>query len=295
MVQIAFIGLGTMGSGMVANLLGAGHNVRVFNRERTKTALAVERGAEAADSIADVVGGADFVMYCLADDAAVEAVVFGAGGVLENASAESTVIDLSTISPEVAIREHEAFHARDVAFIDAPVFGSRGEAAEGGLWVVVGGVEDVYRRSLVVLEPIAETTHYMGPGGSGTRMKLVGNLLVASQLTALGEALTLAKKAGLDLQRVLDVVNVTDFKTPIYAGVGPRVLRDDYAPDFKLALLLKDLGLISALGEATDVPLTGVATTTDLAREGVDRGYGDENASAVVKVIAERAGVDLAG
>lgn len=293
MAHVAFLGLGTMGSGMVRNLLRAGHTVRVHNRDRTKAEPLVAAGATAASSIAEAVEGAEFVMYCLSDDAAVTAVALGPGGVAESVAPGTTVLDLSTVSPDVGLREHEVYAARGVDFLDAPVFGTRGEADAGGLWVVVGGDAAVYERALAVLEPIAETTHHMGPAGSGHRMKLVGNLLVGSQIRAIGDALVLAAKGGLDPAKVLEVAAVTDFRTPIYAGVGARSLAGDHAPDFALELLLKDLGLIAAEADAAGVQPAGLESTTELVREGVERGYGGLNASALVRVIAERAGVDL--
>jgi 3-hydroxyisobutyrate dehydrogenase-like beta-hydroxyacid dehydrogenase len=112
-----------------------------------------------------------------------------------------------------------------VRFLDAPVFGSRNEAAEGGLWVVVGGAKEDFEQARTVLEPVSATLHYMGEAGNGARMKLVGNLLVAAQLQSLGDALTLARRSGLDLEDVLGVFDVTDFRSPIYSGVGRRYSR----------------------------------------------------------------------
>lgn len=292
-MEIGFIGLGTMGSGMVRNLLRAGHRVRVHNRDMTKAEPLVGAGAVAATSIAEAMAGAEVVMYCLSDDAAIEAVVLAPGGVADHVAAGQLVIDLSTITPDVGLRERAAIEAKGADFLDAPVFGTRGETDAGGLWVVVGGTDEAFERALPVLEPISETIHHMGAGGSGHRMKLVGNMLVASQIRAIGDALTTAVRLGLDPATVLDVAAVTDFRTPIYAGVGARSIAGDHAPDFALALLLKDLGLVAAQAEATGVPVAGLAETIDLAREGVAKGYGAENASALVKVIAERAGVKL--
>jgi 3-hydroxyisobutyrate dehydrogenase-like beta-hydroxyacid dehydrogenase len=185
------------------------------------------------------------------------------------------------------------YESRGIAFLDAPVFGTKGEARDGGLWIVIGGSEDVYKKSLPVLEPISETLHYMGEGGNGTKMKLVGNLLVASQIVSIGEALTLAKKAGLDLTKVLEVAAVADFKTPIYAGVGAGVIKDDYEVNFPLKLMLKDARLIQAFANRLDSPVSIAVTTEELAKEGVDGGMGELNASAIVKVISNRAGVNL--
>jgi 3-hydroxyisobutyrate dehydrogenase-like beta-hydroxyacid dehydrogenase len=133
----------------------------------------------------------------------------------------------------------------------------------------------------------------MGQSGNGTKMKLVGNLIVASQLEALGEALTLAKKAGLELQDVLDVLRVTDFKSPIFDGVGAAVLADDYSPSFALKLMLKDANLIKTFADSLSSPIPSTEVTRSVIAEAVDKGWGEENASALIKVISERAGVNL--
>ena len=294
MAKIGFIGLGTMGSGMVRNLLQAGHQVRVFNRTADRIDPLVEAGAQAAESVADAATGAEFVMYCLSNDAAVEAVALGEAGAIVNADPGALVIDLSTISPGLGAREHEAAAERGVRFLDAPVFGSKGEAANGGLWIVVGGAKEDFEAARAVLEPISETLHYMGPATSGNKMKLVGNLCVGAQLQSLGDALTLAAKAGLNPADVVGVLDVTDFKTPIYAGVGRAVIAGDYDPAFALKLLVKDLGLMQDFASEVGVDLPVVGITKGLAEQGLAAGLGERNASAVIKVISDNAGVDLA-
>lgn len=142
-----------------------------------------------------------------------------------------------------------------------------------------------------MLEPISASVHHLGGPGNGARMKLVGNLLVASQLEALGEALTLAKKADLPLRGVLDVLAVTDFRTPIYDGVGAAVLADDYSTNFALWLMRKDARLIAEFAGSlgVDTPATDAARQT--IERAVEAGYGDENASALIKVLAADAAV----
>jgi 3-hydroxyisobutyrate dehydrogenase-like beta-hydroxyacid dehydrogenase len=293
MAKVSFIGLGIMGSGMVSNLVKAGHNVTVWNRTDSKYKEIEKIGAKTVTDPAQLLAGADFLMYCLADDAAVDAVFLNGPSLASKVEKGTIVIDLSTIDPETSAAERKIYEDHGIAFLDAPVFGTKGEARDGGLWIVIGGAEDVYKKSLPVLEPISETLHYMGVGGNGTKMKLVGNLLVASQIVSIGEALTLAKKAGLDLTKVLDVAAVADFKTPIYAGVGAGVIKDDYEVNFPLKLMLKDARLIQAFANRLDSPVSIAVTTEELAKEGVDAGMGELNASAIVKVISNRAGVNL--
>lgn len=293
MAKVSFIGLGIMGSGMVGNLVKAGHDVTVWNRSSSKYAEIEKMGAKTVSDASQLLPGADFLMYCLADDAAVEAVILSGPALASKVEPTTIAIDLSTIDPETSARERKIYEDRGVSFLDAPVFGTKGEARDGGLWIVIGGPEEVFEKSRSVLEPISETLHYMGEGGNGTKMKLVGNLLVASQIVSIGEALSLAKKAGLNLQTVLEVAAVADFKTPIYAGVGAGVIKGDYEVNFPLRLMLKDAKLIQAFANRLDSPVSIAVKTEELAKEGVDTGMGELNASAIVKVISNRAGVDL--
>lgn len=293
MAKVSFIGLGIMGSGMVGNLVKAGHDITVWNRSEGKYEEIRKVGANTVSDPTELLADADFLMYCLADDAAVEAVFLNGPSLASKVDPKTIVIDLSTIDPETSAVERKIYENRGVSFLDAPVFGTKGEARDGGLWIVIGGPKEVFEKSRPVLEPISETLHYMGKGGNGTKMKLVGNLLVASQIVSIGEALSLAKKAGLDLKSVLEVAAVADFKTPIYAGVGAGVIKGDYEVNFPLKLMLKDARLIQAFASRLDSPVSIAVTTEDLAKEGVDAGMGELNASAIVKVISNRAGVDL--
>lgn len=290
MATIGFLGIGTMGQGMVRNLVSHGHEVVAWNRSDFD---AEALGAKRASSISEAVIGFDYVMYCLSDDKAVEEVVLSTDGVLTHVQEQTIVIDLSTIDPVTSAMESSGFAARGVRFLDAPVFGSKGEANAGGLWIVVGGDREVFDKAQEVLTPISETTHYMGISGNGAQMKLVGNLIVAAQLEALGEALTLAKKANLSLTDVLGVLHVTDFKSPIFDGVGQAVIKGDYSPSFALDLMLKDAKLVKKFADRMDSPIPGTEATLGVITQAVADGWGKENASALIKVLSKKAGVNL--
>jgi 3-hydroxyisobutyrate dehydrogenase-like beta-hydroxyacid dehydrogenase len=294
MSKVAYVGLGTMGRGMAANLASAGHDVVAWNRTPRDITDLEGQGVRWEPVLAETLKGADYVMYCLSDDAAVREVVLGDGGVAALAETDSIVIDLSTIDPDTSAEEAAAFASRGIRFLDAPVFGSKGEAAAGGLWIVVGGDRAVFDQAIEVFKPISETVHYMGEAGNGARMKLVGNLTVAAQLEALGESLTLARKAGLDLRDVLGVFAVTDFRSPIFDGVGNAVLEGDYSPSFALKLMLKDALLVQGFADRLGAPVPGTDATLGTIRKAVDAGWGEENASALIKVLASEAGTDLA-
>lgn len=293
MSRIAFLGYGTMGQGMVSTLARSGHTVTVWNRTPLTEAQSNDLQGSVNDSIADAVRDADFVMMCVSNDQAVAELVLTPTGLPSILSSDSVVIDLSTIDPETSDAEAAAFAEAGIDFIDAPVFGSKGEAASGGLWVVAGGSPEVFERAKPILEAISETVHYMGLGGSGARMKLVGNLIVAAQLEAIGESLALAQSAGLNLHDVLDVFRVTDFRSPIIDGVGAAVVAGDYSPSFALKHMLKDARLVTAFAERLNVPVPGTQATLGTIEQAVEAGWGEENASALIKVLARGANVDL--
>lgn len=288
MEEIAYLGMGIMGRGMAQNLVHAGYDVTVWNRTPEKTEPVVEKGANKAETIAKAVKGADVILYCLADDAAVQDVVFGEDGVLATVEEGQIVVDMSTVYPDTILREAEAYAKKGVGFLDAPVFGSKNEAAEGGLWIVVGGERDLFETLKPVLEPLSATLHYMGISGNGARMKLVGNLIVASQLEALGEAMVLATKAGLDPEDVLDVLHVTDFRSPIFDGVGEMLVNRNFEPHFALELLLKDANLIARFAEELNAPIPATAAIRENIKAAVNKGWGEENASAFIKELEER-------
>lgn len=283
--RIAYLGLGIMGRGMVGNLLAAGYPVTVWNRTAGPVAEFAARGATVAASPREAVADADVIMYCLSNDAAVEAVVFGGDGVLAGVRPGQVALDMSTVYPSLSEREAAAYRAAGAEFLDAPVFGSKGEAAAGGLWIVVGGEREAFERVRPILEVLSETTHYMGGTGKGTAMKLVGNLVVAAQLEALGEAMVLASKAGLDPNDVLGVLHVTDFRSPIFDGVGASLLRRDFSPAFALKHMYKDANLIARFAEELVSPAPAAAVIREVIKGAVNHGWGEENASAMIKML----------
>jgi 3-hydroxyisobutyrate dehydrogenase-like beta-hydroxyacid dehydrogenase len=279
---------------MAANLKKAGHDVSAWNRSPKTSPVLRDADLRVTTDLGEALEGAEVVMYCLSDDKGVHDLVFGAHNLLEHVPAGAVVIDLSTIDPETSNTERAAFEAKGHDFLDAPVFGTKGEAEGAGLWIVVGGPKAVFDSALPLFEAISETVHYMGEGGKGTSMKLVGNLLVASQLQALGEALTLAKKAGLNLADVQEVLDVADFRTPIYYGVGRGAQAGDYTVNFALNLMLKDAKLIQDFAGRLDSPVPTAATAQKYIEESIKDGHGELNASALILAIAKEAGVDLA-
>ncbi len=291
MKSIAYLGLGIMGRGMAANLLKAGYPVTVWSRTPERCAPLVAQGAVQADTPAAAAAGAGVIMYCLSDDAAVEDLVFGQGDLISAVQAGQIVIDLTTVHPDTSRKTAAAYAQKGARFLDAPVFGSKNEAAQGGLWIVVGGERELYEEVKPILEVLSETTHYMGGTAKGSSMKLVGNLVVAAQLEALGEAMTLATKAGLDPADVLGVLHVTDFKSPIFDGVGQGLIARDFSTFFALKLMLKDANLIARFAQDLNVSIPAAAATREVIKAAVNKGWGEENASAFIRVLEELSNV----
>lgn len=293
--EIAYLGLGIMGSGMAKNLLEAGYKVTVWNRSPEHCKPLVEQDAHQANTPAQAVANADVVMYCFSSDAAVEAVVFGENGVLSAAHSGQIVIDMSTVHPDTSRREAAAYAEKDVEFLDAPVFGSKNESAAGGLWIPVGGKQNVFEQVKPILAALSETIHYMGETGKGAAMKLVGNLIVASQIQALGEAMVLATKAGLNPQDVLDVLHVVDFRSPLFDGMGSALVKRDFSTSFALKWMLKDANLIARFAQDLNSPTPAAAAVRETLKAAINQGWGEENASALIKALELQAGATVGG
>jgi len=290
---ISYIGLGTMGSGMASNLLKAGYELTVWNRSVEKCEPFARKGARVADTPAAAVRDVDLVMYSLSNDQAIEEVVFGTKGILSGTKEGQIAVDMSTVLPATSVREEEAYAKRGVDFLDAPVFGSKQESADAKLWIMAAGNKAIFEKVKPVLEHLGQTVHYFGKNGNATAMKLVGNLIVALELEALSEGLVLAQKAGLDLNTVMEVVKVADFRSPLLVGNGQNILKRDFSTSFALKLMLKDTNLIGKFGESLKSPIPGLRIVEKNLESAVRLGFGKENASAVIKALEKEAGVEV--
>jgi len=293
MKTISYFGLGTMGSGMASNLLKAGYELTVWNRSAEKCEPFARNGARVADTPRDAVRNVDLVMYCLSNDQAVEDVVFAANGILSGINQGQVAIDMSTVLPETSLREQEAYAKRGVDFLDAPVFGSKQESADAKLWIMAAGNKAVFEKVKPILEHLGQTVHYFGKNGNAAAMKLVGNLIVALEMEALAEGLVLAQKAGLDLKTVMEVVKVADFRSPLLVSNGQNILKRDFSTSFALKLMLKDAGLIEKFAESLSSPIPALHVAGKNLGSAVALGYGQENASALIKALEKEAGVEV--
>jgi len=284
MAQLAYLGLGIMGTGMVRNLLSAGHDVVAWNRTR-RDLPADLASATVADTIADAVDGRDIVFLCLTGPDAQRAVYHGdesvGGGLLDTVRDGMLVVDCTTTDPILTRELGAAVAERGGRYVDAPVFGSRNESWTGVLDFVCGGAEADFAEAKPFFEVMGKSVHHMGAVGAGASMKLVGNLLVASQIAATGEALGLARKSGLSPDAVMGVLKVTDYSSGVVVGTAGATLENDFRPNFYLKHMLKDARLIEAYAGEVGVPLLASGPIAELYQAAMNAGLGDLNASAL--------------
>jgi len=291
-MNIGFIGLGAMGSPMAENLLKAGHTVTAYNRTRARADALAAIGAQVAAAPADACHG-DVVITMLADDAALEAVALGPGGILASVLSGSIHIGMSTISVALSERLAEAHHRAGSVYIAAPVFGRPEAAAAAKLFVVAAGPSAAIARCRPVFDAIGQKTYDVGERASAANViKLCGNFMLAAMVEGLGEAIALVRKHGLDPAQFLDLITSSVFTAPAYKIYGSIIVREAYQPaGFKVPLALKDLRLMLAAGEAASVPLPLASLVRDHAIAAIARGYAEWDWSAVAKIAAENAGL----
>ena len=288
---IGFIGLGIMGRPMAKNLIKAGYSLVVHSRSRGPVDDVVKAGARAAGSPKDVAAQSDVVITMLPNSPDVEAVALGKDGIIEGAKKGLVFVDMSTISPIVTQKIGKALAAKGVAMLDAPVSGGEKGAIDGALSIMVGGDKAVFEGVLPIFQAMGKTITHLGPLGAGGFTKLANQIIVAVNLTALGEALTLARKAGLDRALTLKALGgglagskCLEQKTPNYVG-------GTYNPGFKIDLHFKDLGLIMESSRALGVPLPCTAVVQELFNAMRVKGKGGLDHSGVITLLEELAGV----
>ncbi len=283
--RIGFVGLGIMGAPMAQNLLKAGFSVTVWNRTASRAEPVVSAGAVLASSAAAVAEVSDITLICVSDSPDVEAVVLGPSGVMEGAREGSVVIDCSTISPAVARKVGEALAERNVEFLDAPISGGDIGAKAGTLAIMVGGEATAYERCLPVFEAMGKTIVHVGPGGAGQVVKLCNQVAGALNLLAMAEAISLARRAGVDPAKMLEVVSQGAAASWMLENLGPRAAADDFAPGFMVELMQKDLRLVSETAAETATVLLGSALVQQLLRMLEARGRGREGTQAIADAV----------
>lgn len=254
MSTIAFVGVGAMGSRMAANLQAAGHKLRVFNRDKAKTKLLADKGAEVCASPADAARGAEFVCSIVSDDVATREVMLGASGVLAGAAKGTIVLDSSTNTPAMAREVAKAAAAKGVVYLDCPVSGSLVQAQGKELVILVGGDKAAFEKAQGVLSAMGRMVRRIGDSGAGATLKLINNMISASLTATLGEAAQTAEAAGLDRDATLEILAEGAAGCRLTKTKLPKIFKRDFSPQFFLELMDKDLRYFLALAQELDRP-----------------------------------------
>lgn len=261
-MKIAFIGLGVMGLPMASNLVAAGMEVAGYNRSPQKAEALVEKGGSRADSVAEAVTGAGFVVTMLPDSPDVRAVYEGPDGILQNAAAGTLLIDMSTIRPDVSVALQQAAAQASMPMLDAPVSGGEQGAIDGVLSLMVGGEPDAFERARPILGAVGSTIVHVGPAGAGQTVKAANQLLVAGTIELVAEALVFLDAHGVELAPAVEVLNGGLAGSTVLSRKGASMLAGTFAPGFRVELHHKDLGIYREAARAQNVfsPLGAVVT-----------------------------------
>jgi 3-hydroxyisobutyrate dehydrogenase len=277
--RVGFVGLGTMGAAMAANLIRAGLPLLVWNRTAGRAGPLLELGAREATGPAELAAAVDIVVLCVPDTPDVESVLFGAGGVAEGASAGSLVIDCSTISPRATRDFARRLRERGIGFVDAPVSGGSEGAQQGTLTIFVGGTDEDVARA------------HMGPVGTGQVTKAVNQVILCGAYLGVAEGIVLAMKSGLDVRRAVDALGGGAAQSWVLANRSGRMIEDDYPLGFRLSLHLKDLGIALEAAKEAGATLPVAALVAQLENGLVAQGHGDDDVSALARAIRALSGL----
>jgi 3-hydroxyisobutyrate dehydrogenase len=278
--RIAFIGLGIMGAGMARRLLDAGHELVVHNRTPERAATLVAAGATLASTPRAAAQGATFVISMVADDAASRAVWLGPDGALAGMGGVALAIECSTLTVDW-IKELAA--QAPVEVLDAPVTGSKKAAAAGELNFLVGGSATAFARAQPLLADMGRSAIHLGPTGSGAMIKLINNFLCGVQVASLAEAIAWIERSGLDRTQAVNVLTEGSPGSPLVKMLAARMTAADYTPNFKLALMAKDLRYAGTTAAQNGVELGSAAAALAAFQAAIGRGDGERDMAAVIE------------
>jgi 3-hydroxyisobutyrate dehydrogenase len=291
-MNIAFIGMGTMGAPMALNLLQAGYVVTVHNRTRDREIPLAAAGANRAETPAAAAAQADVVITCVSDTPDVEAVLVGDQGVIHGAAPGTVVVDMSTISPTTTQTLAATLVEHQVAFVDAPVSGGSEGAKQGTLSIMVGGATADVERVRPVLAAMGKTITHIGPVGSGQLTKAINQIIVAGTYWAVAEGMTLGLKAGLAMDKVVQAVGGGAAGSWGLTNRSSNMIANDYPLGFRVRLHQKDLNIALAAARELGVTIPMAAYVEQIETGLMAQGYGDEDVSAIARSLRQQSALD---
>ncbi|HEY0827207.1 MAG TPA: NAD(P)-binding domain-containing protein [Bacilli bacterium] len=287
MKTVGFIGLGTMGKPMAKNLINKGYPVTVFNRTTDKTIDLMKMGADVAGTPADVARSVNLMFTMISDDDALKQVYYGKNGIMNGVHPGLTIIDCSTVSPDLSRSLSSDLAARYVDFLDAPVTGSKPAAISGTLTFMVGGKVEVMNENIDAFKALGSKILHMGSSGSGSQAKIAHNTIVGINMVALTEGMSIAAKAGIDMEKFIEVVLAGGAGSKMAELKGNRILDRDFSEQFSLQLMLKDLNLSSDLTGAMKMPTPMLQAARTIFQMAAVKGLGHEDLSSVIQCYEE--------
>lgn len=287
---VAFIGLGTMGSGMAGRLVAAGHDVRGHDIDPDRLQAFAAIGGRPCASVAEACAGAQIIMTILPRDEHVKAVCLGPSGIAESAAKGALLLEMSTILPDTSIAVHDALTEAGLRVLDAPVGRTPRDASKGTLLVMAGGARADFDAAMPVILPISDKAVHLGRKGSGIRMKIVNNYMAMVGMVMTAETLAMARRAGIDSMAAVEVLqNTTAGRGQINVNFPAKVLSGDTSPDFPLSMGEKDISLGLTLAQQLGVPLSLGEPARDLFVRAGPMNMGDLDCTAMLLLIEELA------
>lgn len=292
-MKIGFIGLGIMGKPMVRNLIKGGYSVIVHDINAASVAELTSAGATAGGSSLNAASQSDVIITMLPDGPDVEKAVLGENGILEGARTGSIIVDMSSISPIVSQKIGEICTARGVGFLDAPVSGGEPKAIDGTLTIMAGGDQETFDNVLPILQKVGSSVTLTGPIGAGNVTKLANQIMVACNIAAMGEALVLATRAGLNPEVVFNAVKGGLAGSTVLNAKAPMVIARNFKPGFRIELHEKDLRNALLAGESLKVALPLTSLVQQMLISLMNEGKGSLDHSAIVNFIEDMAGIEV--
>lgn len=294
-MDIAYIGLGTMGAPQAKLLLEAGHTLRLYNRTASKAeALAAEYATQAMafPTPQAAAEAAELIIINVSDTPDVQAVVLGQDGVIHSAKAGSIVVDMSTISPEATQAMAQELAAKGIAMLDAPVSGGSEGAKQGTLSIMVGGKAEVLAKVRPILEICGATITHVGDHGAGQLCKAMNQVIIAGTYMAVAEGMALGLAAGIDIEAAYQAVSGGAASSWVLSNRARNMIGNDYPLGFRLSLHHKDLGIALDAAKSLGVAMPVTALTEQVETGLIKQGYGDDDMSAVARQIRQMSGLE---
>ena len=285
MKKIGCIGTGVMVKSMCKHILKKGYALSVYNRTKEKTSELCKEGANWLATPGDVAAASDVTFTMVGEPPDVEQVILGKGGVLERSRPESVIVDMTTSEPSLARRIYEEAKGKSVSSLDAPVSGGDVGAREGTLAIMAGGDEEAFKRVLPVFELMGKTIAYMGGPGMGQHTKMSNQIAIAANMVGVVESLLYARRAGLDLDAVIDIIGKGAASSWSLNQLGRRIVKGDFAPGFYIRHFVKDMGIALLEARKMKLSLPGLALANQFYTAAMAEGLETDGTQALYKVL----------